>query len=49
MAATGLAIPFDSKYAHFLKLSVVQAKAPGMSAPSPQVSVYAIRIGYTMQ
>lgn len=49
MAATGLAIPFDSKYAHILKLSVVPAKAPGMSAPSPQVSVYAIRIGYTMQ
>jgi hypothetical protein len=49
MAATGLAIPFDSKYAHTLKLSVVPAQAPGMSAPSPQVSVYAIRIGYTMQ
>lgn len=49
MAATGLAIPFDSKYAHSLKLSVVPAQAPGISAPSPQVSVYAIRIGYTMQ
>lgn len=49
MAATGLAIPFDSKYAHTLKLSVVPAKTQGMSAPSPQVSVYAIRIGYTMQ
>lgn len=49
MAATGLAIPFDSKYAHTLKLSVVPAQVPGMSAPSPQVSVYAIRIGYTMQ
>jgi hypothetical protein len=49
MAASGLAIPFDSKYAHTLKLSVVPSQVPGMSAPSPQVSVYAIRIGYTMQ
>jgi hypothetical protein len=49
MAATGLAIPFDSKYAHTFKLAVVPAQVPGLSAPSPQVSVYAIRVGYTMQ
>jgi len=48
MRVPNLVIPYDGKYAHVLKFAVVPSQTPVASLPNPIVSVFEVRIGYTM-
>jgi hypothetical protein len=48
MGTSNLAIPFDGKFAHVLKVLAVPSKSPVASLASPVVSIFEVRIGYTM-
>jgi hypothetical protein len=51
MGAANLAIPFDDKFAHVLKVSAVPAKTPvGVVGVTPgSLSFQEVRVGYTLQ